>query len=331
MDYQQLAKIELHCHLDGSVRPQTIRDLAEQSGVSVPDDEQVLLDLLVAPEDCQNLDEYIDCFKLPIQLMQTEEALERISFELYEDAAQENVKYQEVRFAPLLHTRNGLSVEQIIDSVIRGMQRAEQQYDIKGNYILSIVRNMPTDNVKAMLDAGKTWLNNGVVAFDIAGGEQPDFSAKYTEFTRYAAQLGYRLTVHAGEQWYGKNVLDAVTLLGAERIGHGVYIKDHQAAYDMVKQQAVALEVCPTSNVNTKCIESLPQHPIADFYHDGVVVTINTDNRTVSNTTMTDEVRKVMETFDLTIDDYYAIYRHSVGNAFASDSVKQHLLSYIPR
>ncbi|MDN3684955.1 hypothetical protein QW180_20745 [Vibrio sinaloensis] len=127
----------------------------------------------------------------------------------------------------------------------------------------------------------------------------------------------------------GKNVYDAIDLLGAERIGHGVAIKDHAEAYQRVKQDVVGLEACPSSNVQTKAIPELKLHPLKEFHKDGLPVTINTDNRTVSNTTMTDEVRKVMELFELTEEDYQQIYIASVEQCFASDEVKQHLKQYV--
>ncbi|MGL6258919.1 adenosine deaminase [Vibrio sp. WXL210] len=326
MNYLALPKIDLHCHLDGSVRPETVFELAVKQGFAMPEDKEAVINSLSAPEDCQNLDEYIDCFDLPIKVMQTKDSLERISFELFEDAANENVKYLEVRFGPLLHQHLGLSISDIIESVVSGMKRAEAIYNIHGNYILSVLRDMPQDKIKAVIDAGVPWLNNGVVAFDVAGGERPNFCADFPEFTQYAVDQGYRLTIHAGEQWCGQNVYDAVTMLDAERIGHGVHMKDHSEAYSIVKDKAIALEICPTSNVHTKCIEAFSEHPISEFYKDGIVVTINTDNRTVSQTTMTDEVKKVVETFQLTKEDYSKIYTYSVNNSFASEAVKQHLL-----
>lgn len=218
------------------------------------------------PEECKNLDEYLDCFALPLQIMQNKGALERISFELFEDAAKENVKYLEVRFGPLLHQQKGLELTEIIDSVAKGMKRAEALYDIHGNYILSVLRGMPIDDIKSVIDA--------------------------------------------------------------ERIGHGVHMKDHEQAYSIVKDKAIALELCPTSNVQTKCVAKFADHPVSEFHKDDVVVTINTDNRTVSNTTMTKEVEKVWETFKLTKEDYRSIYLSSVSKSFASKEIKQHLLGF---
>ncbi|MFS1428814.1 adenosine deaminase, partial [Vibrio splendidus] len=139
MDFLALPKIDLHCHLDGSVRPDTIIDLAKQYNIELPEDRDAVVQSLTVPEDCKNLDEYLACFSLPLQVMQTEEAIERISFELYEDAALENVKYLEVRFAPILHVNKGLSLDTIIASAVKGMKRAEEKYDIKGNYIMSVL------------------------------------------------------------------------------------------------------------------------------------------------------------------------------------------------
>ncbi|MCG6201527.1 adenosine deaminase [Psychromonas antarctica] len=329
MNYFDLPKIDLHCHLDGSVRPQTIIDLARQQDITLPsEDINEINNLMIAPETCLNLDEYLLRFELPLSVMQTAAAIERISFELFEDAAKENVKYLEVRFGPLLHTQQGLSLDIIIGSAIEGMQRAEKLYDIKGNYILSLLRHMPKESIKGVIDAGAKYLNDGVVAFDLAGGEAAGFCQEFSPYAQYALEKGYRITIHAGEQGSGQNVYDAISLLGAERIGHGIYIKGHALAYDLVKSQTVALETCPSSNIQTKAVTSLSAHPIKEFYQDGVQVTINTDNRTVSNTTMSDEVRKVMEQFNLSRADYFNIYKTSVKHSFANAAIKRHLLKY---
>lgn len=330
MNYFDLPKIDLHCHLDGSLRPQTVIDLAAEQNIELPStDAEVIKEMMVAPETCPNLQEYLDRFALPIKVMQTAEGIERISFELFEDAAKENVKYLEVRFAPHLHIQQGLSHEQIIESAVKGMKRAEALYDIKGNYILSAVKFLPSDTIPPVLDAGEKFLGNGVVAFDLAGSELDNFAHDYVTYTQYARDKGYRITIHAGEQGCGQNVYDAIELLGAERIGHGVAIKDHEQAYQRVKQDVVGLEACPSSNVQTKAIPELKLHPLKEFHKDGLPVTINTDNRTVSNTTMTQEVEKIMELFDLTAEDYAQIYRASVEQCFASDEVKHKLMQYI--
>jgi len=330
MDYFTLPKIDLHCHLDGSVRPQTIIDLAAEQNLTLPsNDINEIKSMMVVPENCPNLDEYIKRFELPISVMQTEEAIERISFELFEDAAKENIKYLEVRFGPQLHGQKGLNFDQIIGSAVRGMKKAEAKYDIHGNYILSILKTLPKDDIYDVIDAGAAYLNSGVVAFDLAASELDGFCHEFIPYAQYAKEKGYKVTIHAGEQGSGQNVHDAIELLGAERIGHGIAIEGHKPAYQLVKEQSVALEACPTSNAQTKAVDKISNHPIKRFLKDDINVTINTDNRTVSNTSMTEEVRKVMETFDLTEEDYAKIYRISVEHAFATDAVKAALLKHI--
>lgn len=328
MNYQALPKIDLHCHLDGSVRPETLFELAVERDIQTPELED-LKQLLIAPETCQSLDEYLLRFDLPNQVMQDTSSLERITFELFEDSALENVKYLEVRFGPLLHVLKGLSLTQVIESVIEGMKRAENQYDIKGGIILSALRTMPKDRINEMLEVGANYIDKGVVAFDLASSEVADFCKSFKPYTDYAIQLGYHITIHAGETGVGQNVYDAIELLKAERIGHGIYIKDHEDAYEMVRDLDIVLEVCPTSNVQTKAVDSMPLHPICDFYKDDLMVTINTDNRTVSDTTMTKEIERTFKTFNLSIDDYTSIYENSVARAFTSDIVKKQLMSYM--
>lgn len=329
MNYFSLPKIDLHCHLDGGLRPSTLMALAHEQDIRLPTDNiDELSTLMIAPESCTDLVEYLKRFELPLSVMQTESGIERVAFELFEDAARENVKYQEVRFGPLLHTEQGLSLEQIMESVIRGLRKAEALYDIKGNYILSILRHMPKDRIIELLDVAAKHLNNGVVAFDLAGAEISGFCHEFIPYAQYALKKGYQMTIHAGEQGDGQNVYDAINLLGAERIGHGIHITGHPDAYDLVKAKQIALETCPSSNLQTKAVTSLAEHPIKDFYQDAIPVTINTDNRTVSNTTMTNEVKKVITTFNLSREDYFNIYKTSVEHSFASDAVKQHLLTF---
>ena len=330
MNYHELPKIDLHCHLDGSVRPETIIELAAHQGVLLPStDVEVVRDLMIAPETCPNLLEYLKRFDLPLSVMQTKEAIERIAFEVYEDAALENVRYMEVRFGPLLHREQGLSIEDIIGSVVAGMKRAETAHGIKGNVILSLLRHMPTDEIKDVIDVGAQYLGKGVAAFDLAGGEEPGFCEKFIPFAQYAKEKGLNVTIHAGEQGEGQNVFDAITMLGAERVGHGIHIATHQQAFDLVHDKQVALETCPSSNVQTKAVESLDVHPIESFRKQGIPVTINTDNRTVSNTTMTKEVQKIIEQFNLSAYDYAHIYRNSVEGAFTDAETKQWLLAQI--
>ena len=328
MDFLALPKIELHCHLDGSLRPETIIDIALKDGIQLPSYERNELQKeLIAPLECESLDDYLKRFSLPNLVMQSKENLRRITFELFEDATKENVKYMEVRFAPLLHTLKGLDVEEIIQAVLEGMEAAAERYDIRGNIILSCMRTMPVESAFEVVEKGRKFLGKGVVAIDLCASEEEGFCRRFIEPIALARNYGYRVTIHAGETGVGKNVLEAVELLGAERIGHGVFIKDCAEAYTIVKDRQVVLEMCPTSNVQTKAVRDYREHPIYLFHKDGIKVTINTDNRTVSDTTMTKECQLVNNEFNLGEEDYRQIYLNSVEASFADKETKEWCLS----
>lgn len=326
MNFIALPKIELHCHLDGSVRPETIIDIARKEGIDIPSyDNDEIKNQINVPIDCVSLNEYLKAFVIPNLVMQSKESLRRITYELFEDAANENVKYMEVRFAPLLHIKRGLNIDEIIESVIAGIKDAEEKYDIKGNLILSCMRNMSAEKAFEVVEGGKAFIGKGVVGIDLCASEDEGFSERFIEPIALARKYGYRVTIHAGETGIGKNVLEAIELLGAERIGHGVFIKSCDEAYKIVKEKEVTLEMCPTSNVQTKAVDSFSEHPIYDFYKDGIRVTINTDNRIVSNTTMTKEFDIVFKEFDINYGDYKKVYYNGVEASFADLETKKKL------
>ncbi|WP_338754564.1 adenosine deaminase [Bacillus sp. FJAT-52991] len=332
MNFVELPKIELHCHLDGSLRSETIIDIAKREDINIPsyNIEEIQREI-TAPLECESLDEYLEKFAIPNLVMQSKESLRRISFELFEDAAKENVKYMEVRFAPLLHTQRGLDVEEIIQSVLDGMKKAENKYDIKGNIILSCMRTMSVESAFDVVERGAKFLGKGVVAIDLCASEEEGFCEKFIEPIKLAKEYGYRVTIHAGETGIGKNVLEAIELLGAERIGHGVFIKDCDEAYRIVRKQQVVLEMCPTSNVQTKAVNNYHEHPIYHFHKDGIKVTINTDNRTVSATNMANECNIVFKEFNISFEDYKQIYLNSVEACFADLETKTMLKKYMHR
>ena len=330
MNILELPKIELHCHLDGSIRPETILELAKKEGIYASSfDIAQVREAVIAPLECTSLNEYLKRFDVPIKIMQNKENIKRIAFELFEDAAKENVKYMEIRFAPLLHLDKGLSIEEVIESVISGMKKAEESYDIHGNIILSCMRTMPVQAAFEVVEKGRAFLNKGVVAIDLASSENKDFAKDFIEPIKLAKDYGYGITIHAGETGIGENVLHAVEMLCAERIGHGVYIKDHKEAYDIVKSKNIFLEMCPSSNVQTKAVNSFKEHPLYDFHQNNILVTLNTDNRTVSDTNMTKECSILFEELNISLEDYRQIYLNSVNASFANNEIKEKLKKYI--
>lgn len=326
MNLLNLPKIELHCHLDGSLRVETAIELAKKEGIKLDSYEyDKVKELLVIPEECESLDEYLKRFDLPVSILQRPENLERVAFELMEDASKENVKYIEIRFAPLFHLEKGMTQEEVISSVIKGIRKAENIYDIKGNVILSCLRHHSVDSVYKVIEAGKEFIGNGVVAIDLAGCELENFVRPYEEVMKVAREAGFRVTIHAGETGYGKNVREAIELLGAERIGHGLFIFNDEKAYDLVKEKGVTLEMCPKSNIDTKGVAKYKEHPIYKYHKDNIKVNLSTDNRTVSNITLTEEFENVGKAFNIDFDDYKKIYLNSVNASFCTEDIKEKL------
>ena len=322
-NYKKAPKIELHCHLDGSLRPESVLDELkaieyENADLSV----DKIKELLTVPENCSSLVEYLSCFELPLKVMQRRSSIERFTYEVFQDASEENVKYLELRFAPILHTKLELSLHEVIESSINGMNRAKADFSIEGGIILCCMKNYSEKAAIDTIKAGEKFIGEGIVGIDLAGPEDEGFAKKFIEAMKLARTLGYNITVHAGEAASGKNVYDAITLLGAQRIGHGIRINDNKDAYDIVKKNNILLEVCPTSNVDTNTIVNINLHPVIDYLKDGIGISINTDNRTVSNTTMTKELNLIDSVFGLDMDSYKKIYYNTVESSFASDEVK---------
>ncbi|WP_195960288.1 amidohydrolase family protein, partial [Clostridium tertium] len=231
------------------------------------------------------------------------------------------------RFAPIFHIKKGLGLEEIIESVINGIRDAENKYDIKGNVIISCIRGLSLEHVYESIKAGEKYLGKGVVAIDLAASEKEDFAYEYIEAMKIAKEKGFRITIHAGETGFGKNVRDSINLLGAERIGHGVYIYNDEEAYKLVKDNGITLEMCPKSNIDTKAVNSYEDHPIYKYHKDNIKVNLSTDNRTVSNINLNEETSKLIETFKVNIDEYKEIYINSVNAAFCDDETKKMLLA----
>lgn len=326
---KKLPKIDLHCHLDGSVRVDTMIDIASKENIEIPSfAKDKVKELVQVPNNCTSLDEYLKRFEIPNEVMQSSYSLERIAFELLEDAAKENIKYIEIRFAPQLHTKKGLSIDNIIESVLNGIKRAENIYDIKGNLILSCMRIMSEEDGIEVVNEGLKFLNKGVVAIDLCGPEKEGFANEFRKITDLAREYGYNITIHAGEGASAQNVIDSINILGAKRIGHGVRIKDMKEAYDLVKEKGIVLEMCPTSNIQTKAIENIEKYPFYNFFKDDIKATINTDNRTVSDIDLSNEIDLIFNNIEVK-EKYKDIYLYTVDATFADEKTKQWLKSLI--
>ena len=308
-----IPKVELHCHLDGSVRLSTLAELSNSSLEEVKE-------LAVANDKCLDLNDYLTKFSLPIRVMQDEYSLERIAYELAEDLKNENVIYAEIRFAPLQHTTK-LNMYQVVESVLRGVKRV----DIKINLILCMMRNDSLNDNKKVVDLAKYFLDKGVCAVDLAGAEAIYKTSDFKELFDYAKENNIPFTIHAGEADGVDSIRSAISF-GTKRIGHGIRIIEDPSLVEEVKEKGILLEVCPTSNIQTNVVDSISSHPIRKLYSDGVKTTINTDNRTVSNTTLTKEYELLKEV-GFNESDFIKMNINAIEKAFITEEEKQELLN----
>jgi adenosine deaminase len=322
---RDLPKFDLHVHLDGSMRPDTVMEFARalplESRFSPNLD---LRQALIPPQRC-SLEEYLGAFAITVAVLQSEAALERAAYELCEDATRENVIYMEIRFAPLLHLRDGLKPQQVVEAVLAGMHRAENVYPIKTGLILCGMKHEPpTRSIQTALLAAE-YLGKGVVAFDLAGPERNFPPSLHREAIETAKQAGLHVTIHAGEGCCPEQIKEAIDL-GAERIGHGVYLYKDEAIERVVMEKRIPLEVCPTSNLQISGImASYDEHPLKRYLDRGIRVTLNTDNRLMSRIDVTNEFEKIIDTFSLSRDQVKTILLNSANAAFVSEEVKNSL------
>lgn len=283
--YRSWRKAELHCHLDGAVRPSTAEELATSQGLDLARPLR-----MVAPPDCPSQAAFISYFDDAIAVMQTAAALERVALELCIDSAAENIDYLEVRWAPRLHLRGGLTVPEVIEAVLAGIAAGP----LRAVAIVCAMRQHPVeDNVTLALEAGK-FVGRGVVGFDLAGDEVGYPAPPHRPAFDAARAAGLRLTCHAGEAGQPSNVEDALNL-GVERVAHGVIGARDPRIVERLRSEGVVLDLCPTSNWKTKSVPSLAEHPLPRLVRAGVRCTISTDSRTVADTTLSREFERASE------------------------------------
>ena len=320
----KLPKIELHCHLDGSVSVETLMKISEKQNDNRFGDTEHLRTLVTAPQECKNLADYLTCFDTILPFLQTEEALEMAALDVIRQAAQEGVAYIEIRFAPTQHQERGLTLVQVVTAVLKGLNAGEKQYGVKSNALLCGMRHDEQKKIEEVVHLAKQFQRKGVVAFDLAGDEAAYPPRDFGEPLALANQLNIPLTLHAGECSCGKNVADSVSL-GAQRIGHGIALKDTPEFFELLCQKDILLEMCPTSNIQTKTVASITDYPFRQFLNQGLKVCINTDNRTVSDTTLIDEYMKLSNWYQLTYAEMAQLNHYAVDGAFISDQEKDTL------
>ncbi|HEV8356999.1 MAG TPA: adenosine deaminase [Gemmatimonadales bacterium] len=285
----RLPKAELHVHLDGSLRPETMLDLARGAKVSLPASDPEALRRFMLVDDARNLEDYLKRFDITVALLQTPEAIERVAYEMVEDAASDNVRYLEVRYCPHLSTHQGLTMEEVVAAESRGFRRGERDFGATTRIINCSLRHYPPDRSIEIAELSVRSRPLGVVAFDLAGGEAgfpPGVHAAAFD-TALAGNLG--ITVHAGEAYGPASVSEAIRRCHAMRIGHGTRLRENPALQDFVRDRRILLEINITSNVQTRAVPRPEEHPVRRYFDAELAVTLCTDSWLMSGVKLTDE------------------------------------------
>ena len=313
---EKLPKTDLHVHLDGSLRPETMIELAREYGKTMPKwDADELRDYMHV-QDARNLVDYLARFDTTLSVMQTAEALERIAYELAEDAAAENVRYMEVRYSPVLNIQGGLTLNAAVEAPLRGLQRAEQDFGIRTAVIICGLRNMSPHTSMELAELTVDHRQKGVVAFDLAGAEDSHPAKKHRDAFYRVINANVAATIHAGEAYGPESIHQALHYCNANRIGHGTRLFEDRELMQYVNDFRIPLEICLTSNVQTRAVERFEDHPVRLYYDEGLVVTLNTDNRLMSATTVTDEFWRAHQHLNFTWDELCDIAVMGFESAF---------------
>ena len=324
---QKLPKTDLHVHLDGSLRLSTILELADKHRIELPEStEDGLRKVMNLGQNCGSLVEYLRAFDVTLRVMQNEESLTRIAYELGEDAARENVRYMEVRYAPMLHTRRGLKLTSVVEAVLAGLRAAQQAHGIESNLILCGIRNVSPESSLEMAELAVAYKNRGVVGFDLAGAEYDHPAKHHKNAFQLVRDNNINVTIHAGEAYGPESIAQALHVCGAHRIGHGCRLRENGDLLHYVNDHRVALECCPSSNVQTGAIRDLASHPLKLYYDLGLRVTVNTDNRLVTDTTVSKELWLCHTQMGLGLDDLKSIILSGFKSSFLPFHLKQQML-----
>ena len=324
---ERLPKTDLHCHLDGCLRPRTILELADMQGVRLPTRNlPQLTRILEAGKRTRNLADYLKIFDYTLSVMQEREALYRVAWELVEDAAAEHVRHLEVRYSPILHRMKRLPYDQIVETVIKGLADSGKKHNVSTGVIICGIRSMDPRKSAALAELAVEYKHRGVLGFDLAGQEK-DYPAKaHRAAFQIVIKNNVNSTVHGGEAFGPESIAQALHYCGAHRIGHGTRLIESPDLLAFVNDHRIPLEVCLTSNVQTRAVRSLKEHPFREYFRLGLRVTLNTDNRLMSGTTVSKELALASRTFRLNPYEMKRIIINGFKSSFLPYAQKARML-----
>ena len=315
-ELRRLPKAELHIHLDGCLRPATMVELAKEARVELPVSGTDALAKWMLVDDARDLEDYLKRFEVTIALLQTPEAIERVAYEMVEDAKADGLRYFEVRYCPTLSGRQGLSVEAVIEAQWKGLQRGEKDFGVTSRIINCALRQ---HDPAASLDLARRSValkDHGVVGFDIAGGELGRYAKAHAEAFRVAREGYLGVTVHAGEAAGAGSVKQALFDCGADRIGHGTRLFEDPALEAYVRDRRIPIEINLTSNVQTRAVASAGAHPVKRYLEQGLMVFLNSDSWLMSGTSCSEEYWRAYLALDLCKRQLSVMMHNSFASAF---------------
>ena len=307
-----LPKVELHCHLDGSLSRGFIE---KRLGREVSQRE------LSVSEDCRSLNEYLEKFDLPGKCIMDETGLKEAGYDVLKSMKQENVCYAEIRFAPLLSETPDMNCNKVIEALLAGLEKGKRDFGVEYGVITCAMRHHSEEENARMLRTAREYLGHGVCAADLAGAESLYPMSEFMELFKKTKALGMPFTLHAGECGNVQNILDSVET-GAGRIGHGIAMRGYADVQKELQKKGIGIEMCPISNLQTKAVAGPEEYPIREFWDGGLKVTVNTDNRTVSDTTMTKELEFIQKNYGIRDEEILQMMKNAIDTAFADDSIK---------
>ena len=323
---KRLPKVELHDHLDGSVRPETIVDLARKAKIELPtEDPGELATWFHRGADRKSLALYLEGFAVTLSVLQTEEALERVAFETLEDLAADNVVYVEVRFAPVLHLRGKMNLETVVRSVLRGLEQGKKKTGVQYGLILCAMRDQKVSLETAELAV--SFREKGVVGFDLAGDEHGHPPKKHLDAFEFIRRMNFNITIHAGEAFGIESIWQAIQICGAHRVGHATRLLEDMSVHGtriekmgslahFVRDKRIPLEMCLSSNVHTGAAATLDDHPFPVYFRNNYRVTLCTDNRLMSNTSLGKEMYLAATHYNLTLEDLEKMMLNAMKSSF---------------
>jgi adenosine deaminase len=325
---RRMPKILLHDHLDGGLRPGTVVELADDSGIALPTRDPAALEAWFHKGAMVgNLPQYLEGFSVTTSVMQRRDALERVAEEMLEDMAADGVAYVETRFAPVFHTKAGLKHHEVLEAVIKGLERGRENFGVRWGLIVCAMRSMDPMTSLEMAELAVAYRNHGVVGFDLAGDEMGNPPKDHLDAFQYVQRQNFNITIHAGEAFGKESIWQALQWCGAHRIGHGTRLREDLylergrvvaigslAGYVLDKR--IPLEICLTSNLHTGAAKSYEDHPFRLFFDKRFRVTLNTDNRLMSNVSMTSEYEVAAKLYRLDFNDLEKIAINSMKSSF---------------